>query len=314
MPSSTKRASPMRFAQRPTIAPMYAVAARYSAGVSWPSRMSPRRPARSGACHETSVAPRSLIATFIPCALRSVKRRTASPPGNAPQGSEVSRAAVIMSSERKKMGKWRSLSGRRGAHALLILARRAAELPLEYRVHVLQRCEAAADRNLRARRVALREQRLRRIELVAQYLLVHGALQFAPEILFERRTRHADIIGDLLGLDPLARVLADEVARPHHIRARERLVLGRLEHVDADRRHENAPPRKARPAQHLMQQMRRRAPHLIGSLNHRRQRDARQSARERVVVDTDDRHLLRHRRARGQARLQQLPRTGVGDR
>jgi hypothetical protein len=84
------------------------------------------------------------------------------------------------------------------------------------------------------------------------------------------------------------------MAGPCDIRARQRLVLRRIEYVDADGRHENSMPRKARAVQHLMEDVRRRAAHLLGALNHGGQRNARQRACERIVVDADDRDVLGH--------------------
>src|SRR5690349_17340218 len=173
--------------------------ARYSAGVLWPSRTSATRPARSGACHETSVAPRSLTVARMPCALRSVNRRMSPRPGNVPQRStwtlderEVSvlcmSAKFISVADRTRLRHlcgWRIVSRLRGGlHAFLILARCAVEFAPEHGIHVLQRREAAAYRDFRARHVLLREQLLGDIELVLEDFLVHGAAEFAPEIVF----------------------------------------------------------------------------------------------------------------------------------
>src|SRR6266702_3300204 len=159
----------------------------------------------------------------MPCALRSVNRRMSPRPGNVPQRStwtldERGVSVLCMSAKFISVAEqtrlrhlcgWRIVSRLRGLHAFLILARRAIEFAPEHGVHVLQRSEAAADRDFRARHVLLREQLLGDIELVLEDFLMHGAAEFAPEIIFERRTRHAHVIGDLFRLDALAGVLPD---------------------------------------------------------------------------------------------------------
>jgi len=98
--------------------------------------------------------------------------------------------------------------------------------------------------------------------------------QAAAEVIFQRRTRYAHVIGHLFGLDALTPILPDVMARTHDIGTRYRLMTRRFEHVDTDRRHENASAVKARAAQHLVQQMRSGAAHFFGTLNNRRKRYA----------------------------------------
>ncbi|MNT05962.1 hypothetical protein D3C72_1406100 [compost metagenome] len=93
----------------------------------------------------------------------------------------------------------------------------------------------------------------------------------------------------------------------------ERLVARGGEHVQAGRRHEDARAGQARAIQHLVQQMRGRAAHFLRPLDHGTQGNAREHARQRVVVDADQSHLLRHRDARMHARLQQLARACIAD-
>ena len=90
--------------------------------------------------------------------------------------------------------------------------------------------------------------------------------------------------------------------------------MSRLEDVDTDRRHEDAPSAKACATQHLMEQVRGGPAHLFGALDHRRQRNARQRAGQRIVIDTNDGDLLRHGYSRNQAHLQHVARAGVGHR
>ena len=144
-----------------------------------------------------------------------------------------------------------------------------------------------------------------------QDFIVHAAPQFLAEVRFERGARHAHVIGHLLRLDALAGVLANEVARLHHLRVLEGLVARGGKHVQAGRRHQDARAGQARAIQHLVQQMRRRAAHFLGALDHGTQWNAREHARQRVVVDADQGHLLRHGDARMHARLQQLARARV---
>ncbi|KFF42867.1 hypothetical protein JH25_03440 [Pseudomonas sp. BRG-100] len=85
-------------------------------------------------------------------------------------------------------------------------------------------------------------------------------------------------------------------------------------HVDRVRRHQHLRAGAGLAVQHLMQQGRGSTAHGLGALDHRTQRHPREGAGQRVVVDPDQRHLLRHRNARRQASLQQLPGTSIGDR
>ena len=140
---------------------------------------------------------------------------------------------------------------------------------------------------------------------------MHGALQFAPEVLLEQRTRYADVVGNLFGLDPLARVLANEMPRAHHVRLASgwwRVDSSTLMPTGGTRM--RCPGKRA--PRSIRQQVRGGTAHFLGALDHRRQRNARQRTRERIVVDADDRHLFRHRDPGDQAGLQQVPRTRIG--
>src|SRR4051812_9737843 len=96
--------------------------------------------------------------------------------------------------------------------SLLVAARRAAQLALEHRMHVLARGEAAAQRDVRQVAIALLQDAGGGVQARAQDLVVHAAPQLLPEVALQRRARNADIVRHLLGADALAGVLADEVA------------------------------------------------------------------------------------------------------
>ncbi|KRP46525.1 hypothetical protein TU77_27660 [Pseudomonas synxantha] len=83
-------------------------------------------------------------------------------------------------------------------------------------------------------------------------------------------------------------------------------------HVDRIRRHQHLRAGAGLAMQHLVQQGRGGTAHGLGALDHRTQRHPREGAGQWVVVDTDQRHLLRHGNPGGQAGLQQLPGTGIG--
>ena len=101
--------------------------------------------------------------------------------------------------------------------------------------------------------------------------------------------------------------------RLHHVRVAQRLVQTRRLHVDRLGWYENLVSGGRHAMEHLMQHVRGHAPHALRALNHRAQRHPREGAGQRVVVDADQRHLFRHRNARRQAGLEQLPGAGVTD-
>src|SRR6185437_6605646 len=98
--------------------------------------------------------------------------------------------------------------------------------------------------------------------------------EFALEVLLQQGARHADIVGDLVGLDAEAGVLADVVQRAHDMLVVHRFVPAAGLHVDALGRHDDALLGQPSAVQHLVQQPGGGMTHFLGALDHRRQRDA----------------------------------------
>ncbi|RMT68374.1 hypothetical protein ALP29_05281 [Pseudomonas syringae pv. avii] len=151
-------------------------------------------------------------------------------------------------------------------------------------------------------------------EFEAQNLIMHAAATRLAKMRFQGRAGNTDISGDLIGLDTLAGVLADKQQGLHHVRVAQGLMQAGGLHVDGVRRHQHLGARAGFAMQHLMQQCRSGTAHGLRALDHRTERHPREGAGQRVVVDADQRHLLRHRNTRRQAGLQQLPSAGIGHR
>ena len=155
------------------------------------------------------------------------------------------------------------------------------------------------------RQIGLGQQLPHPLHLHAADFRLRSAAEDIAKPALEARARQARLLDDLPDREPVAGPLSDQPQRRRKLWIVDGEDVGALPRGDAERRHQNllrpgfpgsrgagTPPRHQ-----LLELLGRAIAYLFGIGPHARQGRIAQFAEERVVVDADHTHLLRHRQA-----------------